>query len=245
MGLPWGSSPLARGAPFIGPREPGHEGIIPARAGSTDPEGWLFDYQWDHPRSRGEHSSQFVGVHPGQGSSPLARGARTPLEDLNKSERIIPARAGSTGGEVDVRLLVGDHPRSRGEHLKNAGLAGHPVGSSPLARGAPGLRPPEPGEQGIIPARAGSTGASPVSHWWSPDHPRSRGEHIFIASNPTMMTGSSPLARGAPDSLIPGPVLFEGSSPLARGARAGSKLTQQHRGIIPARAGSTGAAVPA
>ena len=69
-----GSSPLARGLRHHGlPGEEG-EGIIPARAGFTQPKHWCSRRNEDHPRSRGVYGLPFdVEIIRG-GSSPLARG---------------------------------------------------------------------------------------------------------------------------------------------------------------------------
>ena len=92
------------------------------------------------------------------------------------------------------------------------------AGSSPLARGSradhhPGTRP-----GGIIPARAGFTGAPGGPGGVHADHPRSRGVHPVTESGNLNVAGSSPLARG--------------SRTLGGGHEA-------LRRIIPARAGFT------
>ena len=95
-------------------------------------------------------------------------------------------------------------------------------GSSPLARGAQGRRKETPYAPGLIPARAGSTAnlAHPQSRKRA--HPRSRGEHLKELGIPVDISGSSPLARGAPPA------------PCARASADG---------LIPARAGSTTAII--
>ncbi len=154
---------------------------------------------------------------------------------------------------------MGDHPRSRGEHVETS------LGDD--------------GHLWIIPARAGST-----TTWRQPrphprDHPRSRGEHARPMEGERANRGSSPLARGAriaekrKDSrrrIIPARAgstrgvcgrrwgagdhprsrgehmgtrsvarLPRGSSPLARGARPAKFHLGGRNRIIPARAGST------
>ena len=72
-----GSSPLTRGAP--GDPQPFDDAnrLIPAYAGSTQPEPLQPHLGWAHPRLRGEHGGT-DHVDPGAGgSSPLTRGART------------------------------------------------------------------------------------------------------------------------------------------------------------------------
>ena len=70
----------------------------------------------DHPRLRGEHSTNEVGDTLTVGSPPPTRG--TPrLDRLEKAiDRITPAYAGNTTENREDKQLIGDHPRLRGEH---------------------------------------------------------------------------------------------------------------------------------
>ena len=70
------------------------------------------------------------------GSSPLARGAQSCEECSAMQAGLIPARAGSTGGNPAGRGLPRAHPRSRGEHTRKGFAETTQTGSSPLARGA-------------------------------------------------------------------------------------------------------------
>ena len=70
----------------------------------------------------------------------------------------------------------------------------------------------------IIPAYAGSTLILPRVSQSPTDHPRIRGEHIGAAAHQVKITGSSPHTRGA---------------------RRRRPVQDEHRGIIPAYAGST------
>ena len=75
---PEGSSPLARGLLEAEDFTSANIRIIPARAGFTSWHDRVSFLYWDHPRSRGvygagENVEQFL-----DGSSPLARGLRTP-----------------------------------------------------------------------------------------------------------------------------------------------------------------------
>ncbi|AGP31968.1 hypothetical protein A606_11645 [Corynebacterium terpenotabidum Y-11] len=74
--IPGGSSPLARGARDRLPDLGGLVRIIPARAGSTSDRRQPAGKCWDHPRSRGEHSTGATPAAYTAGSSPLARGAQ-------------------------------------------------------------------------------------------------------------------------------------------------------------------------
>ena len=71
--------------------------------------------------------------------------------------RIIPARAGFTGGPSGPRVRPADHPRSRGVYCAIFEWAGINAGSSPLARGLRVRGGLYRLEVRIIPARAGFT----------------------------------------------------------------------------------------
>ncbi len=91
-----GSSPLVRGAPVAAILMVGMAGIIPARAGSTQPLVLEITTNGDHPRSCGEHSAIGLALSTILGSSPLVRGARHNKASSVTFIGIIPARAGST-----------------------------------------------------------------------------------------------------------------------------------------------------
>ena len=176
---------------------------------------------------------------------------------------LIPARAGNTQKTHPVRVGLGAHPRSRGEHCSEGRSVREVSGSSPLARGTLGIRKWIKAPRGLIPARAGNTVNWRLIMAGKRAHPRSRGEHMAAPSLFPQPTGSSPLARGTPVSpepvekplrLIPAragnthccasqpsPPLnaLAGSSPLARGTPRRSPDVQCVAGLIPARAGNT------
>ncbi len=170
-----------------------------------------------HPRMRGEHTSKHA-IRPASqstGSSPHARGTRaivlgeggpsdakslrfipacagnTALSRCAALDRFIPACAGNTRRAAVTTVAV--HPRMRGEHA--ARRRPRCRGSSPHARGTPGLarrdgisRPVHPRMRGepsasdrwhvrrFIPACAGNTRSS-MPTMQGPVHPRMRGEH--------------------------------------------------------------------
>ena len=193
-------------------------GIIPARAGFTTPSSRPTGRTRDHPRSRGVYWLSLFLCGAALGSSPLARGlpraARAPM----LRDRIIPARAGFTTPCPGPAPPSRDHPRSRGVYADRSAWAPRRVGSSPLARGLPGVRIPRRARDRIIPARAGFTRRSSIVSMRTPDHPRSRG--VYTDSR---------------TSAVSGP----GSSPLARGLRPRPHGGRRERRIIPARAGFT------
>ena len=132
------------------------------------------------------------------GSSPHTRGAPSLLSPSGPGGRIIPAYAGSTFWMLGFVLVVGDHPRIRGEHGVAGGGLDDGDGSSPHTRGAlvQGLKGID--RDGIIPAYAGSTDEIPLGPSNAPDHPRIRGEHVTDLSGRSRRWGSSPHTRGAP-----------------------------------------------
>jgi len=193
----------------------------------------------DHPRLRGEHEEDKQMDIDVTGSPPPARGAR---------------RRGSI-----PRRGTQDHPRLRGEHVHLMRRIPLPPGSPPPARGAHAAAGDRHGADGITPACAGSTMASPRSRWCSTDHPRLRGEHTPWRRRNAAVFGSPPPARGAPelghrgqpplritpacagstvrvyvDSTDP-----NGSPPPARGALLVLVRRRVRAGITPACAGST------
>ena len=211
--------PRSRGEHGVRPRQaPVARRFIPARAGNTSGKAEQARYYPVHPRSRGEHITGPEADRLNDGSSPLARGTRTPPHPTGSQRRFIPARAGNTVG-VSISALAGAvHPRSRGEHCGSDEPASARHGSSPLARGTR-LRKvlPTPAVR-FIPARAGNTTwpASRPVRWTV--HPRSRGEH---------------------QGELPDLLTVRGSSPLARGTRGVPGGPEHHRRFIPARAGNT------
>ena len=259
-----GSSPLARGLRAGAARVDQGQGIIPARAGFTPRGPDESRAPADHPRSRGVYTPLIGRLYEDAGSSPLARGLhdapaiapglcgiiparagftrqRLPghqgVRDHPRSRGvyhlfrgtrrfrpwIIPARAGFTAGAAGPAWPGPDHPRSRGVYMTGGRWEPGEWGSSPLARGLPLLPFAQPFAGGIIPARAGFTTTRESNSKSSGDHPRSRGVY-HSTSRPLMVT--------------------TGSSPLARGLRPGSHRCRGERGIIPARAGFTGAPRP-
>ena len=91
-----GSSPLARGTPNAESVTRTFEGLIPARAGNTITNDIWHYFQWAHPRSRGEHHLPYGRYARILGSSPLARGTHSSVEDPAGAGGLIPARAGNT-----------------------------------------------------------------------------------------------------------------------------------------------------
>ena len=171
-----GSSPLARGlrGHVVTVRSDG--GIIPARAGFTQPGTGYKPGDKDHPRSRGVY--RMVLIAP------------------EISPWIIPARAGFTLPTQLSLLQEKDHPRSRGVYGDSGSGGRECNGSSPLARGLRAKQYCESKDGGIIPARAGFTPDPRPEDPPAADHPRSRGVYLREKDVLENRGGSSPLARG-------------------------------------------------
>ena len=191
-----GSSPLARGLRDRLAQAPAQAGIIPARAGFTTHNGVVGRSVPDHPRSRGVYLTRYVTQSSYSGSSPLARGLRSPSAPALRPAGIIPARAGFTPRPDHGAAPDQDHPRSRGVYPSSGGSAPGTPGSSPLARGLHGRHLDRPDSPGIIPARAGFTDAQARRRRPQRDHPRSRGVYTTCSLGRACAPGSSPLARG-------------------------------------------------
>ena len=196
-----GSSPLARGlrGNILGAVTQG--GIIPARAGFTDPMSRPSATVRDHPRSRGVYALRMCGRSEIPGSSPLARGLHLLATQSRDNQGIIPARAGFTPPPTPRSPSRPDHPRSRGVYDSCPAVDSPSVGSSPLARGLPLSSPYGSLLKRIIPARAGFTAMARLPPVELADHPRSRGVYGRGLGGRRRKCGSSPLARGLPAHL--------------------------------------------
>ena len=150
----------------------------------------------DHPRSRGVYCCCWPILVLLWGSSPLARGLQNNIYDNFGKPRIIPARAGFTGGAEVGPGRESDHPRSRGVYDSTRRILVTGRGSSPLARGLLRQLIAARHLPRIIPARAGFTTSGLILISPATDHPRSRGVYHGRRRRRKFESGSSPLARG-------------------------------------------------
>ncbi len=194
-----GPPPLARGTRWLKCSAPHRCRTTPARAGNTGSPGSTPPRRSDHPRSRREHSVR-VGQHPDdRGPPPLAQGTQIIVRWACPGSRTTPARAGNTWRCCTGSTAPPDHPRSRGEHWRSGGEGPQKIGPPPLARGAHRCSCPRRGRRRTTPARAGSTEPHAPGCTPTPDHPRSRGEHVRDGHDEGPVRGPPPLARGAQD----------------------------------------------
>ena len=231
-----GSSPLARGPLAILSRHDQPNGLIPARAGTTQRCRRRRCGFGAHPRSRGDHLVQVIGATFAAGSSPLARGPQADKLGIGHLYGLIPARAGTTVVARYFSQPLWAHPRSRGDHRPGINGGNRDRGSSPLARG-PRFRILHVNDTcGLIPARAGTTGYRKLDRVSKRAHPRSRGDHLNCATRRAEFPGSSPLARGPRSEysygftgvgLIPARA---GTTPVRRGRLARRRAHPRSRG---------------
>ena len=111
-----GSSPRMRGTRELHGRRTVRHGIIPAYAGNTLAPDLRVRVIGDHPRVCGEHQSERIRLHVGQGSSPRMRGTRRTVLLGTRVSGIIPAYAGNTWSNAPDTWSSADHPRVCGEH---------------------------------------------------------------------------------------------------------------------------------
>ena len=191
-----GSSPLARGLPYLGGGSTDGPRIIPARAGFTAYHEGLGVMGRDHPRSRGVYPPS--GVTPGlrRGSSPLARGLPKKIGETPTEVRIIPARAGFTRAGQDRVSGPADHPRSRGVYRRRQ-IRGRRPRDHPRSRGVyAAAASTEQRIGGSSPLARGLPDADCSALVAGADHPRSRGVYMPEIGCRLTVEGSSPLARG-------------------------------------------------
>ena len=213
-----GSSPRVRGKRGVGVRGADAAGLIPARAGKTRCSPRAAAAAWAHPRACGENSWPCSWPGRSRGSSPRVRGKLRRCACGTWAPRLIPARAGKTPWRASTRRRGWAHPRACGENSTRRPRPSGGGGSSPRVRGKLDVLRGQRPRPGLIPARAGKTGAARPATRTPRAHPRACGENEVAGAVIPVARGSSPRVRGKPG--------VAGLEP----ARAG---------LIPARAGKT------
>ena len=213
-----GSSPRGRGKLDHLGGGCGVVGLIPARAGKTPRRPSARPRAPAHPRAGGENWLAGEEWALEAGSSPRGRGKQCRCRAWSFLPRLIPARAGKTSTEASCWRGTTAHPRAFGEHAGRDRAEDDSSGSSPRGRGKRPAKHFTGAIFGLIPARAGKTlSASSWTGRWQA-HPRAGGENTSSA-------------RRGPRS--------GGSSPRGRGKLRLRRHVQEHRRLIPARAGKT------
>ncbi|ROQ35849.1 hypothetical protein EDD98_4926 [Streptomyces sp. PanSC19] len=135
------------------------------------------------PLTRGDHPPSNVPVTAMLGTPPLARGPPSGDGYVRHMFRNTPAPAGNHAGARRGRPLA--------------------LGTPPLARGPRRLDHVQPPHLRNTPARAGTTPNRATLVPPHPEHPRSRGDHESVPSEPSMPPGTPPLARGPWNRHLP------------------------------------------
>ncbi len=156
-----GSSPRARGTHRHHHERATQLRFIPASAGNTSNALDVSGSQSVHPRERGEHGPDYATDDPLSGSSPRARGTRSPHRQTDRPPRFIPASAGNTWYSLRAMAMWSVHPRERGEHRTRRPVYSSHNGSSPRARGTLQEGATGPDFVRFIPASAGNTSECP------------------------------------------------------------------------------------
>ena len=213
-----GSSPRERGGLVWLASSDFQVGLIPARAGRTQPKPLVTSAVRAHPRASGADVRPVRGSGDEEGSSPRERGGRSSAGERSLRVGLIPARAGRTGSCRRSRRCWGAHPRASGADIDVSEAISGNLGSSPRERGGPAEAIGRGQRLGLIPARAGRTDELPCGDHASWAHPRASGADSREQIPSSLRHGSSPRERGGPASSVP---------------------TRRGRGLIPARAGRT------
>ena len=171
-------------------------GITPAHAGKRIPAFAKGSRTKDHPRTRGEKSLIVLYSRQLKGSPPHTRGKGCQKSSERKHLRITPAHAGKRRCTRHIPVSLSDHPRTRGEKVKDDHPQDLGDGSPPHTRGKASEEEMALTNKRITPAHAGkSSGRSGVGRWRK-DHPRTRGEKIGLPCVMSLLTGSPPHTRG-------------------------------------------------
>ena len=138
-------------------RTPLRTRLIPAGAGKTSASIKCTLDTTAHPRRCGENLPGLSGCFIAFGSSPQVRGKLLLLNPDDVADRLIPAGAGKTQGDVLDWLAAAAHPRRCGENHSVKRRVARWDGSSPQVRGKLGKKSPEVVALRLIPAGAGKT----------------------------------------------------------------------------------------
>ena len=152
-------------------------GIIPAHAGLTRLPSRSTKAPEDHPRACGAHKRDVPLKRAMQGSSPRMRGSHQAFFLEIRIRGIIPAHAGLTSTIQMPSVRQGDHPRACGAHSPQCAWSDDHTGSSPRMRGSLHAVGVLVELLRIIPAHAGLTYRSRITHLPQRDHPRACGAH--------------------------------------------------------------------
>ena len=153
-----------------------------------------------------------------RGSPPRTRGRAYSVGSDIPEDRITPAYAGKSAAALLEALGTADHPRVRGEEAAVWAPELLEHGSPPRTRGRAGRAGSAVARKRITPAYAGKRGRPAAPGSRRPDHPRVRGEEVFLQDLIRLLGGSPPRTRGRAD-LPTGVTLTRRITPAYAGKR--------------------------
>ena len=180
LATPVGTSPRTRGKPLPTVSFHTPPGNIPAHAGKTASWTRPVPAMGEHPRARGENRVSSESFIRFSGTSPRTRGKLSSTICLPRPMRNIPAHAGKTFSPGTHEFINKEHPRARGENRRCCAMRKPGAGTSPRTRGKHHLGMPIWESNGNIPAHAGKTSLSLPLTDDRKEHPRARGENVFL-----------------------------------------------------------------
>ena len=157
------------------------------------------------------------------GSPPHVRGKGLFQEVAHRQERITPACAGKRRRRRKLQRSSQDHPRMCGEKKKKFNIGNGLCGSPPHVRGKEELIDRVNISIRITPACAGKSTRWRAGRTYTKDHPRMCGEKVTVFFRSANCQGSPPHVRG-------------------KGLHSNTQLPV--KGITPACAGKSPAAIP-
>ena len=171
-----GTPPRARGRQRAPVGSGGLRRNTPACAGTTPPPTCPQARTTEHPRVRGDDTTESNPYAIHIGTPPRARGRRRCARRCGTWRGNTPACAGTTPSGSQTAPGRREHPRVRGDDVRVIRFSGVPPGTPPRARGRPEIVRWEAGEPGNTPACAGTTydAANPLAG--VEEHPRVRGD---------------------------------------------------------------------
>ena len=158
------------------------------------------------------------------------RGKPELFDGMTDEARITPAGAGKTGCDMEILVVVRDHPRGCGENIFLYSKGQFVSGSPPRMRGKLTCSKTLSIRIGITPADAGKTSPLSAVGNIAEDHPRGCGENLRTKCGCISNPGSPPQVRGK--RFIPfGFAEMPGITPAGAGKtpdRVRSELCQKH-----------------
>ena len=150
--------------------------IIPTRVGTSHLLIKRCQRYRDHPHACGDKICKASDMTRTSGSSPRVWGQVAQINSLEKEDRIIPTRVGTSFVLVCLYQYRWDHPHACGDKKSFGAMCSSYIGSSPRVWGQVFHASSNPFALGIIPTRVGTRHLRPwgCGNW--KDHPHACGD---------------------------------------------------------------------